>query len=126
MNLSVEIPIIPSDTELPTDPRERKRLKDKIYHKRYAEKKRRLKEEQKARQIIIEFGRLKESSTAEELNKWIFAIGQTAADTLLNIVGQSVFDEFTGRFRGCSRLDLIFAMIEELNKYTTLYPEQVD
>jgi hypothetical protein len=111
---STEIPTIPAELELPTDPKERRRIKDREYHKRYAEKKRRQKEAAKARQIILDFKKRKETSTADELSDWFLSVGTYVANTLLEMIGQEQFDQFTAQYKGVSRLEIIPAMIELL------------
>jgi hypothetical protein len=100
-------------------PHERKRIKDREYEKAYRLRKKKQREEAKAKRIILDFKRRRETLTAEELNTWFLSVGTYIADTLLGIIGQAQFDEFTAQFEGVSRLELIPAMIELLVEHIT-------
>jgi hypothetical protein len=96
------------------DPAEKKRLKDKEYGKRYRDKKRKSKEEQKARQIILDFKKQRETSTPEQINAFILEMGQSVSDILQNLIGEQNLDLFTFQYAGRSRLDMIDGKIKYL------------
>jgi hypothetical protein len=68
----------------------------------------------RARQIILDFEKMREAATPEQINAHIFGCGQTLADILYNRWGQERFDTFTAQYVGHSRLVMIEATIEAL------------
>jgi protease II len=113
-----DVEVIESNTPVKTQPEltpyEQKRMKNREYERKYRLRRKQAKEAAKARQIILDFKKRKETSTADELSDWFLSVGTYVANTLLEMIGQEQFDQFTAQYKGVSRLELIPEMIELL------------
>ena len=112
-----------SDPVPELDQIEQKRARNRIYKQRYAEKKRREKEQAAAREIILHFNNKREHSTPAELEGFIIAIGQQAADILHELLGDDEFQEFVASHSGETKLNLICAMIAALEQILSNYSQ---